>query len=235
MPDGYTVLEGTPLGHRRSVGVVVSRFNGGLTNRMLAARARGARRGRRRAGRDHGRAGARRVRAAARRDGAREDAPLRVHRRARRDRARRDAALRLRRRRVRLGPPARRRSRPASRSPSACSPSRHVEQARGADRQGRRRGPHRRSRWPTSSPSCARAPAPEQLELATLPPADVARSAQSAGRSPGSGTTARTRWSPRSAGSTRTSSASACSLNGSPTRAYVCTRCLKGGKVTKAV
>ena len=36
VPDGYTVLEGTPTGHRRSVAVVVSRFNGGLTNRMLA-------------------------------------------------------------------------------------------------------------------------------------------------------------------------------------------------------
>ncbi len=35
VPAGYTVLEGTPLGHRRSVGVVVSRFNGGVTNRML--------------------------------------------------------------------------------------------------------------------------------------------------------------------------------------------------------
>jgi 6,7-dimethyl-8-ribityllumazine synthase len=35
VPDGYTVLEGTPLGKRRSVGVVVSRFNGGLTNQML--------------------------------------------------------------------------------------------------------------------------------------------------------------------------------------------------------
>jgi 6,7-dimethyl-8-ribityllumazine synthase len=35
VPDGYTVLEGTPLGHRRSVGVVVSRFNGGVTNKML--------------------------------------------------------------------------------------------------------------------------------------------------------------------------------------------------------
>ena len=30
------MLEGTPSGHRRSVAVVVSRFNGGLTNRMLA-------------------------------------------------------------------------------------------------------------------------------------------------------------------------------------------------------
>ena len=36
VPDGYTVLEGTPSGHRRSVALVVSRFNGGLTNRMLA-------------------------------------------------------------------------------------------------------------------------------------------------------------------------------------------------------
>ncbi len=35
VPDGYTVLEGTPLGKRRSVGVVVSRFNGGVTTQML--------------------------------------------------------------------------------------------------------------------------------------------------------------------------------------------------------
>jgi 6,7-dimethyl-8-ribityllumazine synthase len=36
VPDGYTVFEGTPIGKRRTVAVVVSRFNGGLTNRMLA-------------------------------------------------------------------------------------------------------------------------------------------------------------------------------------------------------
>jgi 6,7-dimethyl-8-ribityllumazine synthase len=36
VPDGYTVLEGSPTGHRRSVALVVSRFNGALTNRMLA-------------------------------------------------------------------------------------------------------------------------------------------------------------------------------------------------------
>lgn len=35
VPDGYTVLEGTPTGRRRSVAIVVSRFNGGVTNRML--------------------------------------------------------------------------------------------------------------------------------------------------------------------------------------------------------
>jgi 6,7-dimethyl-8-ribityllumazine synthase len=36
VPDGYTVFEGTPTGHRRTLAIVVSRFNGGLTNRMLA-------------------------------------------------------------------------------------------------------------------------------------------------------------------------------------------------------
>jgi 6,7-dimethyl-8-ribityllumazine synthase len=35
VPDGYTVLEGAPLGNRRSVGVVISRFNGGVTNLLL--------------------------------------------------------------------------------------------------------------------------------------------------------------------------------------------------------
>jgi 6,7-dimethyl-8-ribityllumazine synthase len=35
VPGGFNVLEGTPLGSRRSVGVVVSRFNGGVTNRLL--------------------------------------------------------------------------------------------------------------------------------------------------------------------------------------------------------
>jgi 6,7-dimethyl-8-ribityllumazine synthase len=36
VPSGYTVLEGTPTGQRRTVALVVSRFNGGLTNRLLA-------------------------------------------------------------------------------------------------------------------------------------------------------------------------------------------------------
>jgi 6,7-dimethyl-8-ribityllumazine synthase len=35
VPDGYQVIEGSPSGKGRSVAVVVSRFNGGLTNRML--------------------------------------------------------------------------------------------------------------------------------------------------------------------------------------------------------
>ena len=35
VPDGYIVLEGAPLGDRRSVGIVISRFNGGVTNQLL--------------------------------------------------------------------------------------------------------------------------------------------------------------------------------------------------------
>ena len=35
VPDGYTVIEGRPSGERRTVGVVVSRFNGEVTNRLL--------------------------------------------------------------------------------------------------------------------------------------------------------------------------------------------------------
>jgi 6,7-dimethyl-8-ribityllumazine synthase len=35
IPDGYAVLEGEASGGRRSVGVVVSRFNGSITSRLL--------------------------------------------------------------------------------------------------------------------------------------------------------------------------------------------------------
>jgi 6,7-dimethyl-8-ribityllumazine synthase len=35
VPDGYTLVEGSPLGDRRSVAIIVSRFNGGVTNRLL--------------------------------------------------------------------------------------------------------------------------------------------------------------------------------------------------------
>jgi 6,7-dimethyl-8-ribityllumazine synthase len=35
IPDGYSVLEGAPNGQRRTVAVVVSRFNGEITNRLL--------------------------------------------------------------------------------------------------------------------------------------------------------------------------------------------------------
>jgi 6,7-dimethyl-8-ribityllumazine synthase len=36
VPSGYATLEGTPTGSARSVGVVVSRFNGEITTRLLA-------------------------------------------------------------------------------------------------------------------------------------------------------------------------------------------------------
>jgi 6,7-dimethyl-8-ribityllumazine synthase len=35
IPAGYTVLEGAPNGERRTVGIVVGRFNGEITNRLL--------------------------------------------------------------------------------------------------------------------------------------------------------------------------------------------------------
>jgi 6,7-dimethyl-8-ribityllumazine synthase len=35
IPDGYAVLEGAPEGGRRAVGIVVSRFNGKVTTRLL--------------------------------------------------------------------------------------------------------------------------------------------------------------------------------------------------------
>jgi 6,7-dimethyl-8-ribityllumazine synthase len=36
VPDGYGVIEGEPSGARRSVGVVVGRFNGGITGELLS-------------------------------------------------------------------------------------------------------------------------------------------------------------------------------------------------------
>ena len=36
IPEGYGVIQGEPSGGRRSVGVVVARFNGGLTGELLA-------------------------------------------------------------------------------------------------------------------------------------------------------------------------------------------------------
>ena len=35
LPEGYAVLEGAPTGARRSVGIVVSRFNGAVTSKLL--------------------------------------------------------------------------------------------------------------------------------------------------------------------------------------------------------
>jgi 6,7-dimethyl-8-ribityllumazine synthase len=35
VPDGYGILQGTPTGGRRAVGIVVSRFNGAVTSKLL--------------------------------------------------------------------------------------------------------------------------------------------------------------------------------------------------------
>ena len=35
VPDGYAVLQGSPAGGRRAVGIVVSRFNGAVTTKLL--------------------------------------------------------------------------------------------------------------------------------------------------------------------------------------------------------
>jgi 6,7-dimethyl-8-ribityllumazine synthase len=37
IPDGYGVIEGSPTGNRRAVGVVVARFNGELTSELLSS------------------------------------------------------------------------------------------------------------------------------------------------------------------------------------------------------
>ena len=80
IPDGCAVLEGVSEGGRRAVGVVVSRFNGKVTTQLLdgalaeLAEAGAAQR------RSRSVVPGARLRSG---DGAREDAPLRVHRCAR--------------------------------------------------------------------------------------------------------------------------------------------------------
>ena len=165
---------------------------------------------------DHGDARPGRIRAADRRDGAREDAPVRLHRRARLRDPRRHAAFRLRRQRGGLRAPARRDRDGRPRGVRRAHP-RPPGSGGAALRQGRRGGAARRSRWPTCSrTSEQRRPADAGYEAPRRPvsrsrslhAAACPGSAQSAGRSRRPGTTGRTRWSPRSGASTRTSSAS---------------------------
>ena len=150
VPPGYPVLEGEPSGRRRAVGIVVSRFNGDITGRLLDSAldelaARGVEQRL-----DHRDARAGRLRAAARGDGAREDAAVRLHRRARLRDPRRHAALRLRRGRGRLGAPARRdRDGRPGRVRRAHARAASTRPRRASRRAPRRSGP--RSRWPTCS------------------------------------------------------------------------------------
>ena len=77
VPDGYGVLQGAPTGGRRAVGIVVSRFNGAVTSKLLEVRSPSwTRPGGEERGHGHARPGG--VRAPDRRDGAREDAPVRL-------------------------------------------------------------------------------------------------------------------------------------------------------------
>ena len=160
VPDGYTVLEGTPSGQRRSVAVVVSRYNGALTNRMLArarrrSRTRASRRTRSRSCRF------RCVRAAARAVALAKSSALRVHGgRARRDRGRGDAAFRLRRLRggIRGSSAAIETGVPVAFGVLTVET---IEQAEAKYRPRRPTPSRLRSRWPTCSRSSAPAPAAE--------------------------------------------------------------------------
>ena len=98
LPEGVAVIEGSANGARRAVGIVVGRFNGEITSQAARRRDRGSRGGRSRARPHRDRPGPRRLRAAARCDGARTDAPVLLRRRDRLRHPRTDAAFRLRRR-----------------------------------------------------------------------------------------------------------------------------------------
>ena len=142
IPDGYAVLEGSPVGHRRSVAIVVSRFNGEITNRLLDAALDELDEAGVDARRGAGDARPGRVRAPDRGDGAREDAPLRLRGRARLRDPRRDAPLRLRRERGGERPAARR-DRDGRARLLRRAHLRHGRAGRGPGRARRRAGAHR--------------------------------------------------------------------------------------------
>ena len=90
----------------------------------------------------------------------------------------------------------------------------------------------RRSRWPTSSRSCAPARRTRSRRPATLSP--MSKVCSVCGKGPGSGTIAP--LDGRDEASLRSESpARPRARERRAARAYVCTRCLKGGKVQKAV
>ena len=142
IPPGYPVLEGEARGARRAVGIVVSRFNGEVTRTLLESaleelEPRGV---------DAGSITVMPVPGAFelphRRDGAREDATVRLHRRARLRDPRRHAALRLRRERGGVRAPARR-DRDRRAGVVRRADARPRRPGRAALRQGRRGGAHR--------------------------------------------------------------------------------------------
>ena len=207
VPDGYTVFEGTPIGNRRTVAIVVSRFNGGADEPDAPRRARHAR----------SRPGCRRTRSPS------CPCPARSSCRSPRWRSRRRGATRASSRSARSCA-ARRRTSSTSPSEAASglqlaaietgvpvafgvltvdtvAQGRRGSRAADAVRTRARDGRHVRAAEGERPAGASR-----QLHW----PADVQGLRQSAARSPRSGTTARTRWWRRSAASTRISSASAC-------------------------
>ena len=234
VPDGYTLVEGSPLGERRSVAVVVSRFNGGVTNRLLQ-----------------------RALEALEAAGVAQDAitvvpvpgafelPLAAMALAK---TRRYACIVALGTIVRGETPhfeyvaSRVRVRPAARRDRDRDPRRlrraHGRERRaggGADRQGGRRPCSRRSRWPTSSPGSARPPRLGPPERLRYNPPPMSKVCAICGKKPAFGNNrshsmvaTKRRFDPNL-------QRVRVLLNGTAKRAYVCTRCLKGGKVTKAI
>ncbi len=232
IPDGVAVLEGSPSGADRTVGD--RRL--ALQRRDLepAARvgARGARGGRRGAGADHCDAGAGRVRASDRRDGAREDAPLLVRRRPRLRRARRDGPFRLRRAEAASGLQLAGLETGVPVAFGVLTVDTSSRRRRASARAPRRPAP--RSRWPTSSRRCAPRRAQRASEAsAILPP--MSKVCAICGKKPGFGQPPEPLDGRHEAALRAEPPARPRPAQGKATRAYVCTRCLKAGKVQKAL
>ena len=172
-----------------------------------------------------------RLRAAAGGDGAREDAALCVHRRARLRDPRRDASLRPDRARVgERSPAGGDRDRRARRVRRAHG--RQPQAGRGADRPGRAKRCGAPSRWPTSSRSSARRPPGHCTSYYS---AAMAKICAVCGKKPSFGhnrshsmVATKRRFDPNL-------QRVRVLLDGRATRAYVCTKCLKAGKVEKAL
>ena len=176
-----------------------------------------------------------RVRAAARGEALRRVGPLRRRRLPRRRDPRRDRATTTTS--ARRPPAGSRRSQLDDRRPCAFG----VITAENMDQALARAGGDKRDqgRNAAATPCCGwRALSRAQLSAASRPRyhrrARWPRSVTAAARAPRSGTREATRWSRPAGASTRTSRRSGSTTAGTPRRVYVCTRCLKANKVTKA-
>ena len=197
----------------------------------------GLRAGRRPGRQRRRRLGPRRLRAALRRQAPRRDRQLRRRRLPRRRDPRRDRPLRLRLRRVGARDPGRaagdrrplRLRRDHLRHDGAGPGPGRWRQAR----PGPQRRPHRRPHGAAASGRSARGP--ERAEPSQLPSrVPWQRYVTAAARARLSASPEATRWSPPSAASSRTCRRSGSRRTAARCATYVCTRCLKSNKVTKA-